>query len=157
MIPILPNNLIDVVQAPIPYIVGLNKNPDYIFKFNTNDAIFIKLDNGDEFINKLSQDIEEFPSLKKIINTESYWAKRKRSEGQVELEQEICKNIEELLKKLVSHFPASLIQEKNPFLNLKHARELTKKYSSKDDEKFIAKFVDTQMFADYIEEYCSQK
>jgi len=162
LIPIVPNFLSDILEAPVPYIVGLNKSEEEFSKEillpgPASTAIIVKLDSG-EICGDLSAKID-FYSLKNALNllsSEYNLFKQKIILSDLsEKSHQICIKIKEILKSaILNYLPVLTVIPKNTKTmgGLEAVKQSILKSVKEKDKDFIGKFLETQMFTTYIED-----
>lgn len=154
--PIVPSYLFYILEAPIPYIIGLNETLDHSISesFTMPDsAIIVSLDTSTiSFIGK-RQTVEDFPSLRMTLNELSSHYRTENLNSNKELVRDMCKIIKNALKRSITNsLPALSMSREGSDTKLEKVKALVKKNASEGDKAFVAKFVETQMFVSYIEE-----
>ena len=161
LIPIVPSYLFDILEAPVPYIVGLNKDPAAysprtIFSL-TGSVVIIGLDSGSI---TAEGPVTEFNTLKVALSSiksdyekvqQHQQHKEHRIAGPDAAASFVCKTIRDAIKGINKISPLPL-SSKGEDANLEAIKEQVKKEAAEADKEFIAKFTETQMFASYIEE-----
>eukprot|EP01114_Cavostelium_apophysatum_P009262 TRINITY_DN22364_c0_g1_i1.p1 TRINITY_DN22364_c0_g1~~TRINITY_DN22364_c0_g1_i1.p1 ORF type:complete len:611 (+),score=139.01 TRINITY_DN22364_c0_g1_i1:93-1925(+) len=166
LIPIVPNHLTSLLDAPLPFILGLPRLPPKL----PDDVIIVELDSGASVVTMNEAEVGEIPPIPKRKELESEFMKihgelmktytkgqipYKTTSKQLRLSKQIVSCCEKHLSSLFSTFPYFCIRDltesstpitifiKDAFLN--HA-------SVKGDINWFTPFLDTQMFFQFQDE-----
>ena len=155
-IPIVPSCLYSILEAPIPYIVGLNKNLEYdINEFFTmpDSAVVVSLDTSTISFTGIKQTVEDFPSLRICFNELSAYYNSKTITDHKELVKYICQTVKKTLKRSITNkLPTLSISRDIAETEIERIKTLIKQYILEEDKSFVSKFVETQIFVSYIED-----
>jgi len=171
MSPILPNALKDLLEAPIPFIIGMNRPAEDAWHLleNSVNAIVILLDTG-EIIDGQEQILAKLPKsignlykeldgpykmfeMKKIQKGNCKEIQYCPNERQLIAVTEICKTIEQNIKEIIIGKLPEYHELSNSKIELEEIKSRAKKMVLPENSEFVEKFIDTQMFANYVEEH----
>ena len=159
LIPILPEILKNVLDAPFPYIIGVKKPIKE--KWNLLEAsgstLIVLLDSG-EIIQKEESTINTFPDLENSIEIKKGYKNFARNfyefnYGRISqyptLEQLAATNI--IFNSVESILKANILNKIPKSNNLEEIKSAIKLQSTNENKSFIEKFIETQMFVVYAE------
>lgn len=155
-IPIVPSYLCNILEAPVPFIIGLNKGANYFANesFTISDsAIIVDLDSGTVSFAGAKQTVEDFPSLRIALSEFNTLYNSEHLPSHKELLREVCKKVKYTLKRSVmsSLMKLSILREEVES-GIEKVKALVKECALEGDKDFIGKFAETQMFVSYIED-----
>ena len=164
-VPALPDVLEELMDAPIPFIMGVCRSAKDELPEKSDSTLLVMLDEGTiEYPTERSA--EQFLTLQelkekmkgvydRVFKNEPKNTKRKKlryciSEEQSEAIAEICQCIEEMLKtNVISVIPKNVKVNRESF-DIELVKTEVKKASK--NNQFVEAFIETQMFASYVEE-----
>ncbi len=137
----LPSFLFDILDAPVPYIAGINKGADHRCH-PAGQSVLVLLDSGELLFPAEKPDStapkSELPSL----------FGRVLGEGGNLTPDTVADAIRTAL---LSGLPSAQAQRKED-AGLEDIKSRVVALASSEDKDFVAKFVETQMFTSYVEE-----
>ncbi|KAL8093874.1 uncharacterized protein LOC141689749 isoform X1 [Apium graveolens] len=158
LMPVLPNDMLDFLDAPVPYIVGVkNKTPEVQSKLT--NALVVDVNKNQV----KSQTIPQLPRQKELLSLlspyhqklvgESYLGRRRPVYEYTDVQAEAAKGflsvlrsyLESLCSNLRSHTITN-VQSNNDKVSLLLKESFIESFSSRD-RPFIRLFLETQMFS----------
>ena len=165
MIPVLPAALIDIIDAPVPFLVGISARQfKTIERDRFDDKVVVQLDEGKLIPGSEEIRQPEFKGLKKTLAT---LYRKFEQKGEVledlsvtlaskEDESKACVKICNLIraafrKHVIGSFPSKPRYDVDGFIDIQNYQENVIKWGRQDDQQFLQRFVETQMFVQYVE------
>ena len=171
LIPILPVSLKEVLDAPFPFIIGMKKSHKEKWHLLdiSNSSLIVLLDKGEIFQTEESM-ISVFPALinsgnniknnykefsKRFYEVESHEINYTPTSKQITASEIICSEIENIVREnILGKLPDSK-EFKTDTINLNEIQRLIRENLNDENKEFVGKFIDSQMFAVYIEDHYS--
>lgn len=161
MIPVLPNVIKDFVEVPLPFLIGVNASPEELKQYPENEGfpVIVMLDKGEIIQAKemRTPDLNELKrKLKNCYGKECMRKHESRVGDYFSTESqagEVCSEIESVLKKLVINRMPSFCDIVNGEFDLEKIKREVKAKTCKADLEFIDKFLETQLFVNYVEHH----
>ncbi|XP_051509717.1 DENN domain-containing protein 2D-like isoform X1 [Myxocyprinus asiaticus] len=152
LISIVPEILIDVVMAPTPYLLGVQKRlADQVT--DQTDLLIVDLSEGrkETFIKRMGDEDTILPHKLKDEIKQALSAKNEKSSLE-ELNRVVPEAFLPFFIKTVGHFSKYIVQNgQNKQVEFQQ-RSFCKAIESKSTRRFVKKFVQTQMFDLFIQE-----
>ena len=172
MIPVVPESCLELLEAPVPCILGMERSSENINDITTSmftqETLIVLLDknkimhyNGNTVLNSL----KKLPSLSdlrgNIMNSYSIFEKEKKdllknyciTEKMKKSVEEISNKIELGIKKaIINYLPLIPPRIGNKVIDLEKVKKLVLDKIKPIDEDFLKLFCETQMFATYVDE-----
>ncbi len=165
LIPIVPNPLRELLDAPLPYIAGLNRPALELRHIaeGAGSASIVLLDSG-EIVHPEEPVLPSLGGLKVALEG-AYKVFQRRgeaglhysaTEAETAAALEITARIESALQERVfAKLPSfrSLVAAKGQEVDLETVKSRVKEACDPADKAFVERFADTQMFANYVEDH----
>ena len=164
MIPIVPDSYLEVLEAPVPCLLGLNRSADKAKKLDpsifTQEILLVLLDNNELIrhhtkpftfsrLSNLKENIQKnYNTFSKEQLLDNYFITeemKKRVEG-------ICKTIEvSISNTILRYIPVVLPFNSNGQVDLREIKKVIEGQVKPVDEVFTHAFLETQMFMQYLD------
>jgi len=165
VIPIVPNICLEMLEAPVPFIMGIPKSVDEgVQLVNDNwcqDTMIVLLDIGKVMTCSGYKKIKmpRLNGLEKAIEMPIKLFKNSRPDYKLNAEQEktvvgICKTIENSLQKgIIDKLPKEITGQEDRSLTHHKILDTLVKGVEKADKEFIEQFRETQILYSFLEKY----
>ncbi|XP_051964142.1 DENN domain-containing protein 2D-like isoform X2 [Xyrauchen texanus] len=152
LISIVPEILIDVVMAPTPYLLGVQKRLAEQATDQT-DLLVVDLSEGrkETFIKRMGDEDTILPHKLKDEIKQALGAKNKKSSLE-ELNRVVPEAFLPFFIKTVGHFSKYMVRNGQDKQCVFQRKRFCKAIESKSTQRFVKKFVQTQMFDLFIQE-----
>ncbi len=167
LIPIVPNVLKDLLDAPLPFIAGVNKSTDERWHIaeSSSSSLVVLLDSG-ELVQSEQLAMSKLPPLGNLRATIEGAYKTFQKTGKKELRYspgeaemkavgQIMTAVEDTLKKFVFSKLPSCESIGDGMIELETIKGKVKAPEEQlgEDQDFVERLLDTQMFASYVQEH----
>lgn len=163
LIPLIPSIYQEILDAPVPFIAGLIKKSEDKLKLEQSSALFVYLDTGEIILNDQQQIITKLPNLNNLQAKLECHFKEFSKKGNAKKElcyfpgekeitavENICTIIEDTIRQItVTHLPIFPPMCKEE-IDLDQIKKIIVKSVRTEDQEFIGKFGETQLFASFI-------
>ncbi|XP_012690467.1 DENN domain-containing protein 2D isoform X2 [Clupea harengus] len=150
LIPIVPEILIDVVMAPTPYLLGVQKR--LLDLVDQTDLLVVDLSENrqETFISEIGDEKTILPPKLKAEILQALKARPEKATVE-ELNRVVPEAFLHFFIKTVGHFPPHVLRKAGE-PGVFQARKFYKELESKNTRHFVKKFIQTQMFDLFIQE-----
>lgn len=156
LIPLLPGIYKELLDAPVPYIAGMNTRSDEksLILQNYESVLVVLLDSG-EFLQNEGQKFKKLPDLDNIEAKIETIYNTTQKQPDIDAANQICGILEKSLKDNFLNKIPSIESSKNLSTDLESIKVQFKRNAKEEDREFIEKFAETQLFATYVGEHCN--
>eukprot|EP00826_Nyctotherus_ovalis_P016279 TRINITY_DN14702_c0_g1_i2.p1 TRINITY_DN14702_c0_g1~~TRINITY_DN14702_c0_g1_i2.p1 ORF type:complete len:257 (+),score=26.25 TRINITY_DN14702_c0_g1_i2:338-1108(+) len=172
LIPIVPNKCLELLEAPVPCIMGLKgtvtQGKQIAQSMVMQETMIVLLDSGeiiDCFPPGASSDLKKLPHLSNLkskiapdyaafLSLKNYQITNAMKEAAGRIATSVQVAIE---KTILTYLPSILPHDESGKVDLKRMRECVVKSTKPIDEEFVLQVCHTQMFATYLDELDKRK